>query len=89
MIWMLIAYLTGMFVLIMNPQRVPNKESFRTAWIWFAWIPLSHFVFALFKAGNMRSADDLALIAVWEEGVGWLCLAFSMFALGRALTTRA
>lgn len=41
------------------------------AWFWFAMIPLSHFIFALIKVGNIRDAHDLMLIEIWAGGCSW------------------
>lgn len=83
--WLLCAYLLGLLYFIANPQKVVNRGAFRTAWIWFALVPVSNFVFALFRAGNIRSTSELALIEVWSDGIAWLLLAISLFVLIGAL----
>ena len=85
MTWLLIAQLVGLLYFAANKDRVSNKGSFRVAWVWFALIPVSRFVFALFRAGNYRSPRDLTLIEIWSDGVGWLLMAISLLFLLKAL----
>ena len=81
MTWLLIAYLLGLIYLAANRDRLRRTDSFRMAWIWFALIPISHFVFALFRVGNLRSSNDLALIEIWADGIAWLLLGISILFL--------
>ena len=83
--WILIAYLLTMVWLSKHKKRLPPRVSLRDAWIWFALIPIAHFVFALMRAGNFRDSGDLALIEIWSDGVGWLLLGISMLCLTRAI----
>ena len=85
MTWLLTTYLIGLLYFAAKSENVPNKEAFRTAWIWFALIPVSNFVFALFRAGNIGSTRDLALVEIWADGFGWLFLGISFFVLIGAL----
>ena len=84
-VWILLVYFVALLYFAAVPKRIMNRRSFRTAWIWFALIPVSNFVFTLFRAGNMRSPSDLALVEVWSVGVAWLLLGVSLFALLNAL----
>lgn len=68
-----------------NPRKVSNKGSFRAAWRWFALIPICNFVFTLFRAGNVRSTRDLALVEIWSNGFAWLFVGISFFFLLGAL----
>jgi hypothetical protein len=81
MTWLLTAYFLGLIYLAVNRERLGRTDSFRMAWIWFALIPISHFVFALFRVGNLRSPGDLALIEIWSDGIAWLLLGISMLYL--------
>lgn len=85
MTWLLIAYLIGLLYFVANPGKVANRGAFRTAWIWFALIPVSNFVFALFRAGNISSTRDLALVEIWADGFGWLFFGISLLILMGAL----
>jgi hypothetical protein len=79
--WILIAYLFGLLYLATHQEKILCEGSFRTAWIWFALIPVSQFFFALFRAGNFNSATDLALVEIWADGFGWLLLGISFLCL--------
>ena len=78
--WFLIAYLLAL-VYLANRERLGRMDSFRLAWIWFALIPISHFLFALIRVSNLRSPNDLALTEIWADGIAWLLLGISMFYL--------
>ena len=84
-IWFLLGYLAALLFFAANPSRIANRASFRTAWVWFAIIPVSNFIFMLFRAGNTKSPRDMALVEIWANGVPWLLLAVSLFALLNAL----
>ena len=81
MTWLLASYLIGLLYFAAKPEKISTKGAFRTAWIWFALIPVSNFVFALFRAGSIRSTRDLALVEIWADGFGWLFLGISFFVL--------
>lgn len=83
MTWMLIAYLFALLYLPVSQKDGLRTASLKVAWIWFSLIPISKFVFTLFRAGNMRSTRELALIEVWADGVGWLLLGISLLCLTR------
>ena len=85
MTWLLAAYALGLLYFAANPKRIANTGLFRAAWIWFALIPINHFVFTLFRAGNIRSTRDLALVEVWSSGISWLLLGISLLILINAL----
>ena len=77
--WLLIVYLL-VLVYFVSREKLGETDSLRLAWIWFALIPISHFVFAMIRVSNSRSPSDLALTGVWEDGIDWLLLGISMFA---------
>ncbi len=81
MIWIQIAYLFALLYFSVSRKAPFRMAPLRTAWIWFSLIPISQFVFTLFRAANMRSERDLALIEVWADGVGWLLLGISFLCL--------
>ena len=81
MTWLLTAYLLAMIYLAVNPQKLPSSASLRLAWLWFAMIPISHFVFALFRAGYYPNAKDLALVEIWSDGIAWLLFGASLLCL--------
>jgi hypothetical protein len=83
--WLLIAYVLGLFYFAANPGRISDKGLFRAAWIWYAIIPFNHFVFTLFRAGNIRSTRGLALVEIWSDGISWLLLGISLILLVTAL----
>jgi hypothetical protein len=85
MTWLLIAYLLVLVYFTVNPGKRGRPGSFRLAWLLFAGIPLSHFFFALVRAGNMRDPRDLALTEVWADGVAWLLLGLSLIFLINAI----
>ena len=85
MTWLLIVYLLVLVYLTVKPVRPGRPGSFRLAWLFFAGIPLSHFFFALVRAGNMRDPRDLALTEVWSDGVAWLLLGLSLIFLTNAI----
>ena len=85
MTWFLIAYLLSLIYLAANKTRIEDRGAFRVAWIFFALVPVSHFVFALFRAGNSKQPGDLVLIEIWSNGIAWLLLSFSLLALMNAL----
>ena len=88
MTWILTAYLLGLLYFATNQDRLLSKQSFRQAWIWFVTIPISHFVFALIRAGNSRSPRDLALVEIWADGIAWLLLGISLFFMLGALVEK-
>ena len=79
--WILIAYLFVLIYLVMHRDKFTNSAPLRSAWIAFALIPVSSFVFALFRAGNVTAPRDLALIEIWSTGVESLLLGISMLCL--------
>jgi hypothetical protein len=81
MTWLLIVYLAGLLYIASNHAKIRNKHDFRVAWIWFGLILVVHFVFAVCRAGNIRSPQNLVLIEVWSNGVSSLLLAISFFVL--------
>ena len=88
MTWLLIAYTLVLVYLAANPNKIADKEVFRSAWICFAAIPVSNFVSTLFRAGNIRSTHKLALVEVWASGVSWLILGISLLMLINALVPK-
>jgi len=81
MTWILVAYLLALVYIAGNRDKFLKNASLWPAWMWFSLVPVSRFVFALFRVGNMRSVRDLALIEVWADGVGWLLLGLSFLCL--------
>lgn len=81
--WIFIAYLLALIYLTANGARFASPGSLQMAWRWFAMIPISHFIFALFRAGNLRNPHDLALVEVWADGIEWLLLGLSTFCLSK------
>lgn len=81
MTWILIVYMVALVCLAANRERLPKNVSLGGAWIWFSLVPISRFVFALFRAGNLRNPKDLALVEIWADGIGWLFLGISFFCL--------
>lgn len=75
------AYLLALVYLSVHRQRTPDFPSLQGAWTWLALIPINQFVFALFRAANIRAPRDLALVEIWADGLGWLFLGISMFCL--------
>jgi len=86
--WILIAYLFGLLYLATHKEKIPGAGSLRTAWVWFALIPISQFFFSLVRAGNVNSATDLALVEIWADGIGWLLLGISFFCLTSSIAGR-
>ena len=82
---LLIAYLLALLYLSTLKREPLKGNSLRVAWVWFSLIPISHFVFALFRAGNLRSPKDLALIEIWDTGISWLFLGISMLFLAGSM----
>ena len=85
MTWILIAYLLVLIYLALHREKLVKGGSLRLAWMWFVAIPISHFVFALIRVGNVTSPRDLALIELWADGIEWLLLGGSLFVLTGAL----
>lgn len=79
--WILIAYLIALLYLALNRSKLPNPLALRSAWIAFALIPISHFVFTLFRIGNLRDPRALALVELWADGIAWLLLGISFLFL--------
>ena len=88
MTWIYLVYLVGMLYLATHQNRLVNKRAFRLAWKWFAVIPISHFVFALFRAGNFRSSGDLVLIEIWADGIHQLLFGISLILMLGALVAK-
>ena len=86
--WILIAYLFGLLYLTTHTEKLANARPLRTAWIWFALIPLSKFFFSLIRAGNVGSPRGLALVEIWADGITWLLLGVSFLCLTGSLTAR-
>jgi len=82
--WLLIASLLALTFVSCNANNVGDRRALRMAWIWFSAIPFSHFVMALFRAGNFRNPHDLTLVEIWSDGLAWLFLGLSIFWLGQA-----
>jgi hypothetical protein len=84
--WLLIAWLLALtFLSCYGIERVGNRGSLWLAWVWLAAIPFSHFVMALFRAGNFRHAQDMLLIEIWSDAFAWLFLGLSILCAGGAL----
>ena len=83
--WLLIAYLLALTFLSINRQKFSDTGSLRMAWLWLAGVPLSHFFFSLFRAGNFGSTRDLALVEIWADGFAWLLLGISLLCLAGIL----
>lgn len=79
--WFLVAYLLLLIFLAVKRDKFSNAAALRPAWISFALIPVSYFVFCLFRAGNIGNARDMALIETWANGIEWLLLGISMLFL--------
>ena len=75
------AYLLALVYISAQRDRRSTMPSLRAAWIWFAMIPISHFVFTLFRAGSTPNVRDLALVEIWADGFAWLFLGISMLCL--------
>jgi hypothetical protein len=88
MTWILIAYLLGLFYFTANQDKLNDRFAFRKAWSWLGVYAASHFVFTLFRAGNMRDVRDLQLIEVWSTGVGWLIFGVSIYHFAEAAIGR-
>ena len=54
MTWLLLGYGVGLFYLAINHNKLADKATFSAAWIAFAMIPMSHFVFALLTLANVK-----------------------------------
>ena len=86
MSWILAAYVLALALLTFKPERFPANDALRKAWTWVAIIAMSHFAFALLRAGNYTNPRDLMLVGVWEEGISWLLMGISMLALASGIT---
>ena len=89
MIWIMLVYGAFLFFLAYERKRIISQSSFRVAWISYAVIPFTHAFFTLFRAGNSRSPQGLALVTIWEDGISWLLLGISLVALLNALIPAA
>lgn len=79
--WILIAYLFALVYIAVNRSRFPKRGSLRSAWVWFALVPITQFVFTLFRAGTGGSGKALFLVETWADGIGWLFLGISLLCL--------
>ena len=79
--WIAIAYLLGLLYFVAHPEKIAIKLYFRTAWLWFAVLPLTHVLFNLFRLGNHRSPRDMVVIEIWADTAQWLCLGVSLIFL--------
>ena len=85
MTWLLITYLLALVYLSVYREKLGKANSLRPAWNSFSMVPISHFVFALFRAGNVDSTKDLALVEIWADGISWLLLGISFLFLAQTL----
>ena len=85
MIWLQIVYLLVLVYFAAYKTKISEKGLFRAAWITFALVPISNFVFTLFRVGNIRSPRALGLVEVWSNGFAWLLLGISFLILINAL----
>jgi hypothetical protein len=85
--WLLIAQLLVLTFVSVRMDAAAARGGLTMAWCCLAAAPLSRFVMALFRAGNMGIARDMALIEVWADGLTWLFVGLSIFCLGRAFRT--
>ncbi len=81
MTWLLLAYGIGMFYLAIHHDKLADKAAFARAWIVFAAIPASHFIFVLLSLVIVQ----VNLVTIWAEGVQWLLLGVSLFLLPAAI----
>ncbi|MGJ8677935.1 MAG: hypothetical protein ACSHX0_10495 [Akkermansiaceae bacterium] len=87
--WILIAYLLGLMFFSTKPEESTRRAPFRAAWITFALIPFWQFLMHLFRAGNIRDANAMRLIEVWDQAVPSLLLSVSLFCLLAALAPKS
>ena len=78
--WFLVAYL-----IILAYLTVQKRIPFGGSWSWLGVVAISHFVFALIRAGNARNPRDIVLVEIWASGFEWLFLGISIICLARAL----
>lgn len=89
MTWFLLGYLAALLYVSANRHKFARLASLRLAWIFFACIPLSHFFFALLRAGNFGDTRDMALVEIWNDGVVWLLLGISILYLAGSVAPPA
>jgi hypothetical protein len=85
MTWLLITYLLALIYLSVYREKLGKANSLRPAWNSFRHGADQYFVFALFRAGNVDSTKDLALVEIWADGVSWLLLGISFLFLAQTL----
>jgi hypothetical protein len=80
--WFILTYLLVLVFLSVNRGKLPSlSASIRPAWTCFTLIPISNFVFALIRTGNINSPRDIALIEIWSNGITSLLLGISLLSL--------
>jgi hypothetical protein len=83
--WLLPVYLVVLaFVSVRRPVGA-NSTGLRRAWVWLAALAISHFFFALIRAGNFRDPRAIALTEIWADGIQWLFLGISFLSAGSGL----
>ena len=82
--WFFAAYLIALAYLTVH-KNGSHTSSLPKPWCWLAMLPITHFVFALFRAGNVRDTRDMVLIEIWANGFEWLFVGISMFTLAGVL----
>jgi len=83
--WFIVAYLIALAYLTAHKNLSHRRKSLGSAWSWLGILAISHFVFALFRAGNSTNPRDMILIGIWANGFEWLFLGISIFCLAGAL----
>lgn len=81
--WFLVAHLLALAYLSSIATRFADFQPVQRAWQWFALVPISRFVFMLFRAENSRDPQDLMLVEIWSSGIEALLLGISIHSLSR------
>lgn len=84
MTWLLIAYLLVLGFLSFHKGGSQSAEGLKGAWRWFAFVPLSHALFTLFRVAN-HNDRDIVLVEIWANGFAWLFMGISILKLSGAI----
>jgi len=88
MIWLMVAYLLGLFYFVANPSKIANQKRFRLAWILFGIMPLISALFTMLRTFTLGFTRSGALLEIISNGLQWLLLGVSFLVVLSALLPR-
>lgn len=85
MIWLMIAYLLGLFYFAANPAKIVNRKRFRFAWMLFSVVPMVTGIFTFLRSFSVGFTRPSAVMEIISTSLSWLLLGVSLVVVLGAL----